>query len=689
MAVLTWRNVDAPDFRTSMEGFAQFGQLFDKALGGVQRTVGQVDKSISDRVNNEVLTKLLAFSDPEAYQAALSSGQLLQGVDPARLNEGTINSLAGRTTQLLNQKDLTGDIDFETWGRDRTKDQTAKDDVANPFWAQAQLLRSQGKNDEATALLSSPEAQAAIGQQQANKVSELLGKGADLSGAQANEASTRQSTTQSGTRFGWETTDREEGRKTEALFLDLLGQGVEVDDVDAYISANQEALIAKWGAPVVAAARAKARGDSSLSPSVGAGGGGSIGASGGSNNDPTRIMNYEAAGIGFASVPDSVKTLGQASEFAKQVNRAGARSSAMGTFQIVGDTMRRYAPKVFGANWQNVSYDQDAQEKLAEAIFNDNRGSASALSKQWVSLSPSEAEQVRKMPWSEARVIIAGKESGASAAFMRGIDAAVTAGGTVVQNNMSGHPDQDFARSFKEKWQDKTPSRDVARALVGKGGTYEGSDVGAMTSKIQQLRNKYKVSAAVAADILTRADEGDKTRWADKFTDGRGLSKYLTWDGLNSRFNNKEIDRLGKLAAKDGGRALASSALAVEGQVRAMGDADVARANLAAAQQRLNAKVQRAQKLGRKPNIGPELLALQQAQEAYAAAGGNLVGVGIEGVRDGRDPDGNAPIAPTGRRAPARRSPAPRQGPASSAIAGGATKWFEQFGTGRNLLKNR
>lgn len=690
MAVLTWRNVDAPDFRSSMEGFSQFGQLFDKALGGVRGTIGQVDKGISDRVNNEVLTKLLAFSDPEAYQAALSSGQLLQGVNPGRLNEGTIKTLAGRTTDLLNQVDLKGDIAFETWGRDRTKDQTAKDDAANPFWAQAQLLRSQGKNDEATALLSSPEAQAAITQQQAGRVSELLGKGADLSGAQANEASTRQGTTHSGTRFGWETTDREEGRKTDALFLDLLGQGVEVDDIDAYISSNQGSLIEKWGAPVVAAARARARGDSSLAPSsVGgaSGASGSVGGAGGSNNDPTRIMNYEARAAGFTAVPDSVKTLGQASDFAKQVNAAGAKSSAMGTYQIVGDTLRRYAPKVFGANWQNVAYDQDAQERIAEAIFNDHRNSASALSKQWVSLSPAEAEQVRKMPWNEARVIIAGKESGASAQFMRGVDAAVTAGGTQTQNNMSGHPDQDFARAFKDKWQDKTPPRDVAKALVGKGGTYEGNNVGYMTAKINGVMQKYGVSAAVAGEILSRADKGHKFNLGGPWTPR--LLDTMFGDGLDARFDSKTIDRLGKLASKDGGRGLVTSALAVEGQVRAMEGAGIARAQLQAAQQRLQAKVARAQKLGRKPNIGPELIAIQQATEAYIAAGGDLAEVGGVGVRPDRDPDAGAPIAPQARRAPARRSPAPRQGVTTSAIAGGAAKWFEQFGTGRNLLRNQ
>lgn len=138
--------------------------------------------------------------------------------------------------------------------------------------------------------------------------------------------------------------------------------------------------------------------------------GGQGGAAG--TGDPSRVMNYEARAAGFQSVPANVRTLGQASQFAQEVNRAGVRSSAMGTYQIVGDTLRRYAPRVFGEQWQNVEFSPENQDRLAEAIFNDHRGSASALRGQWVSLSPQQAERIRRMPWSQARVEIARAESG-------------------------------------------------------------------------------------------------------------------------------------------------------------------------------------------------------------------------------------------------------------------------------------
>jgi hypothetical protein len=131
--------------------------------------------------------------------------------------------------------------------------------------------------------------------------------------------------------------------------------------------------------------------------------------------DPSRVMNFEARAAGFQSVPATVRTLGQASDFAQEVNRAGVRSSAMGTYQIVGDTLRRYAPRVFGEGWRNVDFTPENQERIAQAIFNDNRGSASALRGQWVSLSQEDAERVRQMPWAQARVEIARRESGSGA----------------------------------------------------------------------------------------------------------------------------------------------------------------------------------------------------------------------------------------------------------------------------------
>lgn len=127
-----------------------------------------------------------------------------------------------------------------------------------------------------------------------------------------------------------------------------------------------------------------------------------------------RIMNYQARAHGFQSVPPEVQTLGQASDFATRVNRAGVPSSAMGFYQITGDTLRDFAPRVFGTNWRSQAFNPDAQEQIAEAIFNSAKGDATALHNRWHSLTVAEAERVRHLPWAQARVEIMQGESGGS-----------------------------------------------------------------------------------------------------------------------------------------------------------------------------------------------------------------------------------------------------------------------------------
>lgn len=128
-----------------------------------------------------------------------------------------------------------------------------------------------------------------------------------------------------------------------------------------------------------------------------------------------RIMNYQARAHGFQSVPAEVQTLGQASDFATHVNQAGVPSSAMGLFQITGDTLRDFAPRVFGTDWRNHPFDPTSQEQVAEAIFNSAKGDATALHNRWSSLTVAEAERVRHLPWAQASVEIMRGESGGSA----------------------------------------------------------------------------------------------------------------------------------------------------------------------------------------------------------------------------------------------------------------------------------
>jgi hypothetical protein len=151
--------------------------------------------------------------------------------------------------------------------------------------------------------------------------------------------------------------------------------------------------------------------------------GGGVGGAGGGGYD-TVIGNGR-----FGSPPSALSsmTVGAVVDYGRKVlipatrNNAqlglagtGMGSSAVGRYQITSGTLRRYAPQVLGADWQSRPFDAAAQDRLGEAIFNDSRGGD--LSKVWTSLSPAQAAQVSRMPWSQAREIIAQGESGGSSA---------------------------------------------------------------------------------------------------------------------------------------------------------------------------------------------------------------------------------------------------------------------------------
>jgi len=244
------------------------------------------------------------------------------------------------------------------------------------------------------------------------------------------------------------------------------------------------------------------------------GGGGSGGVSlggGGGGKDASGIMNYEARAAGFDSVPPSVKTLGQAVSFGKQVNRAGANSSAMGIFQITQSTMQDFGQRLYGKNWVNKEWTPEVQEELGQAIFESSRGSAQALKGRWVSLSLAEAEQVRKLPWDQAKRIIAQKESGHD----------FSAGGV---NPKTASITNDARKDgiSEDTLADGRKPIQVAAAIAK---SIPGSDQKVLLEEIRSLVNQSRndqgrptLTAAQAGDIILQNVTTDK-RW--------DITKYL------------------------------------------------------------------------------------------------------------------------------------------------------------------
>lgn len=249
----------------------------------------------------------------------------------------------------------------------------------------------------------------------------------------------------------------------------------------------------------------------------------------------SRVLNYEARAAGFARLPDRIRTVGDVSDYAIALNRRGVRSSATGTFQIVGQTLRGknnqngYAERVLGAGWRDVDWTPEVEDRIAEAIFNDNRGTADDLRKQWVSLSPSEAERVRRMPWAQARQVIASKESGAvispaaAPGSVRASRANLEAGLAVgTDGGFSGNRTALAAGYLAATERPGITAQAVATELVGEGGSYAGVPQNRIRADIEALMNTSGVSAAVAGWALdqTRRNRG----WAERAVSMTGIT---------------------------------------------------------------------------------------------------------------------------------------------------------------------
>lgn len=103
MAVLTWRNVDAPSFAASNDLLRLAGQQFNAGFESLDKTLTDFDKSREENTSAALMAQALAFQDPAKYAAALQNGTILNGVDPRNISKDAIDFLNNRVG------DLTGD----------------------------------------------------------------------------------------------------------------------------------------------------------------------------------------------------------------------------------------------------------------------------------------------------------------------------------------------------------------------------------------------------------------------------------------------------------------------------------------------------------------------------------------------------------------------------------------------------
>lgn len=226
MAALTWRDVQAPDFRGSLLGLNQAGNQLNSALSTASQTLGNWDKSQNEGSNQQVLLNALQYTDPEAYKQALQSGAITAGVDPKRLNSQTLATLGSRAGDLLDQSIKGQALGANTYNQDRrVQGDTAMDSAREGLLSLSDAYRS-GDQNRVNQVMEQYGPQ--LSQLEPGKVQEFLKSGQSLErGAIGNSAA------------GFENNVAQrndaEGRAAQDAFTDIRRSSLNADDARALV----------------------------------------------------------------------------------------------------------------------------------------------------------------------------------------------------------------------------------------------------------------------------------------------------------------------------------------------------------------------------------------------------------------------------------------------------------------------
>lgn len=511
---LTWRNVDAPDFRSSLEGVRTFADLLSGAFASARGGLTQYDQTLDKRANNAALMQFAGIQDPEAAKTALSL--LATRPDAYRLNAGTIESLTGRPSALIDQAAKGEGLNWTKYTHRRVEGFDKAEDAAAPLVADYYAAAGRG---EGSAWL---------------KAHPGFGTGLSL-GARTNLVTGAQGYRglelgQEGQIIGNETNrfnltnskeDRAEAAAGAAWMSKFLNSGLDGTDLDGQLATS--GLSGRVQMMIRGQLNGMGMGGS---PGGGTGGGGGIvppldpsGANVGPGGiDPTKVMNYEARASGYNAIPDSVKTLGDARKFALTVNSANkARmgkvgSSAMGLYQITGDTLEEFGPKTFGNGWQNQALTPQNQDKIAQKIFEEARANpktaVTKLMGRWSSLNANTAAAIANMPWEQARAYITRGESGARNPAALLIGETLANSGTDKQ-----YMDQNansMAATIRPALRDNTALPGVVSSVTGDKGYLKGAPTEWVADRLQKIiaearENGVTLNPSAASKILEKS----------------------------------------------------------------------------------------------------------------------------------------------------------------------------------------
>lgn len=609
MAALTWRNVEAPDFRSSMDGLNQASQMLNNAFSGLNQTLVRADGAQTERANSQIMAEIVAAQDADAAKALAAS--VGERFDPRRVDAATWSALAARPGALTQQAASENALDWTQGRQARTLQTEGNTDAARALRNEVQRLSSMGKTTEAQALLARPENAALMGNLSYDESSKTYG---DMLGTRRENLSYEQGVWGFGknkTEWDWTQTDRTTAQLADKLAGEFAGMSADPLDAERLIQERgldgrtANAVRQRMGLPFFPAGGGSAG-------SVGGGGVTGVGA-GFSMGAPQQAVAsvFEGAGL---SAPVIAGFLGNFHVEGGYGGATGDNGSAAGIAQWRGDRRQNFV-KMFGVDPSKGTPEQQAKFVVWELSNPTAAGMTSEqVSKIKAAKTPAEAASLIDQHYerSSGQHRTRRQEFANSAMQMmapQAIAAAAQGTNLVNQASMSGDMTTRVVQRAQEQWSNLGTASAMAAALVGEGGAYAGGNKDDVLDKINDIAAQFKVSPAVAASIFEDAAKGSSlfslNDWMNTATSNYG----------GRSFDNERIAALG--GALGNTNVLRNVAGNIYNRNTEMGAVQTAQQTLAAAQAALAAKVQLAQRTGRRLDTTAEERAVTAAHMQF------------------------------------------------------------------------
>lgn len=368
MAVLTWQNVNAPDLSGVAQVIGQNGQNIGSAFNDLAAGLEAFNQARQDRADAAAIQAASQITDSAAYAKALKDGSILRnaGIDP--------NMISGRAAELLAARQGT---------------------LLNNDFNKAQIENLRADNDMASKRFAAEQAQAKTDNERANhrfKREQAADARADRLQANADAA-------------------QQLLFKINQANTDTAGARQMVNSSNANDQVKQMVLSSLGlGGGVIKLSQPGAAG----SPLTG------LDAFYSSTSDKPYIVPDRPLSQGtFREAYDFGQRL--RNKTAGNIGQGNKGTSAVGAFQLTGETINDFAEPALGKDWGNLRFNYENQDKVAEAIFNARKGGN--LKDTWASLPDSTPGAYKDVSWEDFKRILLPLESGATLDEVRAQDA--------------------------------------------------------------------------------------------------------------------------------------------------------------------------------------------------------------------------------------------------------------------------